>query len=73
MKKFSRFLLVAALTIPLLTTGCAVHAGVYAWAPTEQPYYVQWENQTHRQHMDWNQRSKADQKAYWKWRHHNHD
>ena len=68
--------LACILASPLFTTGCAVHARVYdpeyhqyhAWAG-EQGYYNQWEQNTHRQHMDYNKRSDADKKAYWDWRH----
>jgi hypothetical protein len=73
MRKMGRLLLVLALTMPLLTTGCVPHRQAYVWGPGEQTYYVQWENETHRQHRDWNQRSQADHNAYWKWRKHHHD
>ncbi|MGH9604215.1 MAG: hypothetical protein ACRD3N_00810 [Terracidiphilus sp.] len=72
MEKFGRFLLAAALTIPLLTTGCAAHLRVNAWGPGEAPYYARWEHDTHRNHEDWNQRDRADQRAYWRWRHQQH-
>ena len=73
MGKLGRFLIVAALTIPLLGTGCAGHRQVYAWGPGEQPYYAQWEHDTHRNHVDWDRRNEADKKAYWNWRKHHHD
>lgn len=73
MNKIARLLLASALMVPLLGTGCAQRRVVYAWGPGEQGYYVQWEHETHRQHMDWDRRSAADQQAYWKWRHHHHD
>ena len=67
MGKFGRFLLAAVLTIPLLTTGCAVHRP-YAWGPGQQAYYVRWEHDTHRNHIDYDKRDKSDQRAYQKWR-----
>lgn len=73
MRKLSGLLLLAALTIPVLTTGCAPRRQVYVWQPSEETYYVQWENETHRHHRDWNDRSNADHNAYWKWRKHHHD
>ncbi len=68
-------LLAAALLAPNIT-GCAVHARVYDpyyhdyhnW-DTENGYYVQWEHDTHRDHKDFNKRSKDEQKEYWDWRH----
>lgn len=72
MKKINRFLIAAVLMVPLLGTGC-MHREVYAWGPGEQTYYVQWENETHRDHVDWERRNKHDQKEYWKWRHQHHD
>lgn len=68
MGKVQRLLLASALMVPFLA-GCAPHREVYAWGPGEQTYYVQWEHNTHRQHVDYERRSKDEQKAYWKWRH----
>jgi hypothetical protein len=64
------------LATALFTSGCEVHARVYdpyyhdyhAWGP-EGGYYVQWERETHRDHMDFNRRNEGDKKAYWDWRH----
>jgi hypothetical protein len=71
----SGLVLAAALTAPLIS-GCAVHARVYDpyyndyhdWNG-ETVYYSQWETETHHQHMDFNKRSKDEQKQYWDWRH----
>ncbi|MGB7263941.1 MAG: hypothetical protein WBC92_00405 [Terracidiphilus sp.] len=79
-RKVGPVLLAAVFASPVLMTGCAVHARVYdpyyhdyhAWG-TEDGYYVQWEHNTHRDHMDFNKRSAADQKQYWDWRHHSGD
>ena len=37
MKKLPRLVLAAALTIPLLASGCAAHRQVYVWGPGESP------------------------------------
>jgi len=71
--KFNRFLLASVFVLPLLSTGCASHREVRAWGPGEETYYVQWEHQTHRNHMDWDRRSDSDKNDYWKWRKHHHD
>lgn len=78
-KKLASFGLVAALAVPLLTTGCTVHAharvydsyqhGYRHWNSGEERNYESWEHDTHHQHKDYNQRSKANQDAYWQWRH----
>lgn len=39
---------------------------------SEQPYYNHWEQETHREHKELNQRSQAEQKQYWDWRHRQH-
>ncbi len=70
MRKLGRLLLIPALMIPLLATGCVPHR---QWGPGEETYYVQWEGATHRSHVDYDHRSKADQRAYWNWRKHHHD
>lgn len=66
-RKFSRLLLAAAIALPALTTGCAVHARVYG--PGEEVYYTQWEHESHRDHVDYEKRKDAEQKEYWRWRH----
>jgi hypothetical protein len=73
MGKYNRLLLTVVLTIPLLTTGCAEHRQVYAWGPGETTYYVQWEHETHRDHVEWESRNESDHKAYWNWRKHHHE
>jgi hypothetical protein len=73
MKKPGRYLVVAALFVPLLAAGCAEHRRVYAWGPGEVTYYGQWEHDTHRDHMEWEARNDADHQAYWKWRRNHHD
>jgi hypothetical protein len=70
-RNFAPILLAAAIALPALTTGCAVHARVYG--PGEDVYYSQWEHETHREHRDYERRNAADQKEYWKWRHNHED
>ena len=78
LRKITPLLVAAAFCLPLLTTGCAQHRYYYdSYTHQRYPYaeentyYVQWENDTHRQHEDFNKRSKEDQKAYWDYRHKN--
>lgn len=77
---FAPLLFSAALATSLFTAGCAVHARVYdgyngdyhRWNGHEVVYYNQWEHSTHRDHVDFEKRNQADQKAYWQWRHNQH-
>ena len=68
-RKFVPLLLAAAIALPV--SSCAVHARVYG--PGEDVYYMQWEHETRRDHVDYDRRNDADHKEYWKWRdrHHN--
>jgi len=76
---FTSFLLTTVFAVPLASSGCAARVDVYdpyyhdrhVWA-AEEPYYSRWETETHRDHMDFNKRNEADQKAYWDWRHSQH-
>lgn len=75
MKKLNSLLLGLALAISLFA-GCAEHRRVYVegtYGPAETPYYSEWEHETHRQHMDYERRQKAEQHEYWEWRKHHHD
>ncbi len=68
-----------ALALPILCTGCTgtvrvydpYHHDYHGWA-AEEPYYNQWEHDTHRDHVEFKARNKDDQKAYWDWRHNQH-
>jgi hypothetical protein len=79
-RNLAPLLLAAGMITPAFITGCTVHAGVYdpyyhdhhVWA-NEEPYYSQWEHDTHHEHMDFQKRSAADQKDYWDWRHKQED
>ncbi|HEY2470906.1 MAG TPA: hypothetical protein VGI45_24140 [Terracidiphilus sp.] len=72
MGKFKRVLLVAVLTTPLALSGCRIHQ-THTWGPAETNHYTQWEHETNRNHLEWERRSDADQKAYWEWRDRHHD
>jgi hypothetical protein len=66
-----------ALASASAMSGCASGGLVYdsysddyhRWNHDEDRYYRQWESGTHRDHMDLDRRSTADQSAYWGWRH----
>ena len=73
-------LFAAAIAIATITTGCTVHAGYYDpyyhdYHPVngEVVFYGQWEQETHRKHMDLKNRHKNEQKEYWDWRHKHED
>jgi hypothetical protein len=74
-------LLVAALVSPAMISGCSAHVRVYdaeyhdyhVWDHREVVYYQQWETETHREHRDFDRRSDADKREYWKWRHSHED
>jgi hypothetical protein len=56
------------------TVGCYAHHHDYdqvtvRWSAGEEPYYERWENETHRDHKDWQQRNSDEQHDYWEWRH----
>jgi len=69
----------ACIASTTFIAGCTVHAGYYdpyyhdhhQWA-VEEPYYSRWEAETHRQHEEFKQRKKEEQRAYWDWRHQQH-
>jgi hypothetical protein len=65
-RKIHTCLLAAAMTAVLLPSGCKVVS--QAPANNETVYYQKWETETHRQHVDQNQRSKDEQKEYSDWR-----
>lgn len=65
------------LLMPLMGTGCAVHAGYYdrahsdyhRWGPNEREPYARWEAENHRSHTDYTKLNDQDRQAYWNWRH----
>jgi hypothetical protein len=74
-KKLTLLLFTLSLLATVFNTGCVARARVYdsydhhyrAWAP-ESGFYVRWEHETHRSHMDYKKRGDDDKNAYWKWR-----
>jgi hypothetical protein len=78
-RSLAPLVLAGAIASPVFMAGCAVHARVYdpyhrdyhVWV-TEEPYYGQWERDTHRDHRDFNKRSDDEKKEYWDWRHNQH-
>jgi hypothetical protein len=74
MTRLGKFLLGPALVCALVV-GCAEHRRVVVdtYGPGETTYYAQWEHETHRDHVEYERRQKAEQHEYWEWRHHHHD
>lgn len=74
-RSFSSMALAIALLSPLVITGCGGrvydvdHRDYHRWNRGESDYYVRWEGETHRDHVDFGKRPAADQNAYWAWRH----
>lgn len=63
----------------MLSVGCRSDRGyydpdehTYHSRESEAPHYSRWEQDTHRQHKDLDQRSQDEQKQYWQWRHRQH-
>jgi hypothetical protein len=67
MTKLTRFVLAPVLLCALV--GCQQKV-VERYTPAEAPHYSQWEQETHRDHVEYEQRTKDEQRAYWEWRHH---
>jgi hypothetical protein len=68
-KKLRACLLAAAMTAVLLPTGCKVVNQAPAPAnSSETVYYQKWETETHRPHVELNQRTQDEQKEYSEWR-----
>jgi len=66
-------LMAGALTAPMALTSCATgyayeHQPYHSWDNTEVGIYLQWENTTHRDHHDYDQRSSDEQREYRDWR-----
>jgi hypothetical protein len=70
-------LLAAALVASPVFSGCAArvryydedHRDYHYWNHDEAVYYQRWENETHRDHKDFDRRSDEEKKEYWNWRH----
>lgn len=74
------FLTLAAASLmaaPVVMSGCAARTRFYdadrrdyqQWNRSDQVFYVQWENDTHRRHRDFRDRSSREREEYWEWRH----
>jgi|ERR1700722_5878860 hypothetical protein len=79
LKKINSFVLASAMATAVFTAGCAVHTYYdpyyhdYHPVAGEVTFYSQWETETHRDHKDFKQRNKDEQKEYWDWRHKHDD
>lgn len=77
LRSLAPVLLGTALSFPLLLSGCTARVTYYdpyyhdyhRWDNHEVVLYGQWEHDTHRDHVEFNQRNDTDKKAYWDWRH----
>jgi hypothetical protein len=81
-RPLATLLFAAFLALPVLLGGCADHAGArvydpyysdyHTWNHDEVVFYNRWEGETHRDHREFGDRSSAEQKEYWDWRHSHH-
>jgi outer membrane PBP1 activator LpoA protein len=55
--------LASVLAASLVTTGCR------SQTPSQDDSYLQWEHETHREHLDVDKRSAEERKQYDDWRH----
>jgi hypothetical protein len=62
LRNIAPLLLATGLALPILVTGCQSQA-----APPDDSY-VQWEHETHREHVDVEKRSADERKQYDDWR-----
>lgn len=62
-RKLTPLFLSVILASPILTIGCRSQ---------ENNDYVQWERETHRDHLDLNKRNDAEQRQYQDWRQSHH-
>jgi hypothetical protein len=70
-------LLAFALALPVISTGCGggpryydpYYHDYHYWGPDEEAYYRRWEGETHRDHREWRDRNRDEQKEYYTWRH----
>jgi hypothetical protein len=74
-QRLAPLMFAAILLSTVAITGCAprvydpYHHDYHRWNHDEIVYYQRWENETHRQHVDFSKRSEGDKKEYWDWRH----
>ncbi len=73
------------LALALLMAGCGgasvgvgfraydpYYADYHTWGPDEGVYYNRWVVENHRENRDFRRLNRADQNAYWQWRHAQH-
>jgi hypothetical protein len=67
-RDLSSVLLATVLAAPILLSGCQTQAPAPATAaaPADDPY-VQWEHETHRDHLDIAKRTDDERKQYSDW------
>jgi hypothetical protein len=65
-RDLSSVLLATVLAAPILLSGCQTQAPATAAAPADDPY-VQWEHETHRDHVDIAKRTDDERKQYSDW------
>jgi hypothetical protein len=61
-RNFVPLLLASILSVPVLVSGCQ------SQAPPQDDTYIQWEHETHRDHVDLNKRNADERKQYDDWR-----
>jgi hypothetical protein len=76
---FRAGIMLAAIVVPVFTTGCPSHATVrvydpyysdyHVWNSYEVGYYRQWTVETHRPYREFRQLPPPEQREYWAWRH----
>lgn len=80
LKYLAPLVLSASIVVPAMIEGCAARVETgrvydpyyhdyHTWDNNEVVYYNRWETDTHRQHQDFNKRSKNEQQEYFTWRH----
>jgi len=71
-----------AFALTVAVTGCAgsvtyrtydpYYHDYHVWGAAEVPYYNRWTVETGHPHVEYNHLHRADQQAYWRWRHDHH-
>lgn len=80
LKYLAPLVLSASVVVPAIIAGCAAHVeggrvydsryhDYHTWDNNEVVYYNRWETDNHKEHRDFDKRSKKDQQDYFKWRH----
>lgn len=80
-RRLGGFVLLAALAVPVATTGCASRSRYYdpyyrdyhRWDRREDRAYHRYEAERHERERAFSRRSPEEQREYWRWRHEHHD